>query len=107
MNTKLLLLATTSLLLLAPVANLHLFGLEMTPMNQEKVMSDSDITAAVKKAIVSDKDLSKFNINVVSDKGIVTLSGKVDTFKAKLDIENKAQNVVGVLRVINNIEVKS
>lgn len=107
MYKRLLILAGASFFLLAPVAHLQLAATEKVVVKQEVVMSDSDITAAVKKVISSDMNFSKFKIDVATDKGIVTLSGNVDSLKAKLDLESKAKAVPGVIKVINNIEVKA
>lgn len=109
MNTKnLLLLAAAGFFLLAPVAHLQLAADDNMPMmGQVKVLSDADLTAAIKKAISSNPAFSALKINVAVDQGVVTLSGKVDSAKAKMDIESLVKGVVGVSSVINNIEVAS
>lgn len=106
MKTSLLLLATSGFLLLAPAA--HLVAVEgMMGVNQEMVMSDADLINAVNHVLKSDMLFSVYNIDVKADKGVVTLSGNVDTEKAKMDIESKVLAVPGVLKVINDIKVGS
>lgn len=106
MKINLLLLATSSLLLLAPAAQVvgaeHVMG-----VNQEMVINDTDLTKSVKDALSSDTSFSAYKIDVSVDKGVVTLSGKVDTIKAKMDLESRVLAVPGVHKVINNIVVGS
>lgn len=82
---------------------------KVTVKMEEKVISDHDITLAVKDAISKDIYLNKFSkdINIKVDKGIVTLSGKVDSVKVKSDLEMLIKGVLGVKGVVNNIEVQS
>lgn len=106
MKTSLFLLATSGFLLLAPTT--HLVAMEgMMGVNHEMVMSDADLINAVNHALKSDMVLSAYNIDVKADKGVVTLSGKVDTDKAKMDVESSVMAVPGVLKVVNDITVGS
>lgn len=111
MNRQLLFLATAGFLLLAPIAQYQIYGVEETSSTvvQKKIHSDEDINQAIKTAILADKELSKFvnSINITVDKGVVTLNGVVNSSKAKSSIESKAKAVMGVHKVINNLEVKS
>lgn len=112
---KLFLLASLGILVLAPSAQ-HLSAADAvtsnqpgTMMAQDKVKSDEDITLAVKAAIAADKDLSVFlpNINITTSNRVVTLTGSVDTEKAKNDIEAKAKAVSGVDKIVNDLKVQS
>lgn len=114
MNKTLIYLLSAAMLL-APASNILGVDNSMSDVQKvtvtmnEKVMSDSDITLAVKDAIMKDKDLSKFSkdITVKVDKGIVTLSGKVDSVKIKDDLGILVKGVSGVKSVVNGIEVHS
>ena len=111
MNKQLLLLTAASLFVIAPVAQQQLFGIDAPAtmvMKEDKIIiSDADLIAAVKKVLSEDKDFSKFLIVVTADKGLVTLTGKVDSVKDKLDIGSKVKAVEGVRDLINNLEVAS
>ena len=77
------------------------------PMVLDVKHTDEELTLAVKDAILADKDLAKFadKIDVKSEKGVVTLSGKLDSEKAKADLDLKVKSLPGVLDVVDNIEV--
>ncbi len=67
---------------------------------------DAAITAAVKTKLATDVQLSTVtNIEVDTTDGVVTLAGKVQTADVKQRAGELAQNVDGVVRVTNNIEV--
>ncbi len=110
MNKQILLLTAASLFVIAPVAQQQIFGLDAPAtmvIKEDKIISDADLIASVKKVLSEDKDFSKFIIVVTADKGLVTLTGKVDSVKDKLDIGAKVKAVEGVRDVINNLEVVS
>lgn len=109
MNKKnLLLLAAAGFFLLAPVAHLQLAaGDNIIMMGQEKVISDSDLTAAIKKVLVMNPDFSSYKIDVSVHKGAVILSGKVPNEITKINIESAVKGIVGVNSVTNNIIVGS
>lgn len=83
-------------------------GETKTPMDQSNAQSDLDITAAVRKAIVDDRSMSMNaqNCKIITDKGVVTLRGVVDTEAERDAIGMKAGAVPGVVRVENLLEVK-
>lgn len=66
---------------------------------------DVDITLAVERRLAVDEAVPEHRIDVATDEGFVTLSGSVDSLYAKLAAEDAAENVRGVLGVINQIEV--
>jgi osmotically-inducible protein OsmY len=112
MKHHILLISTVGFLMFAPSVQHSIYGTDInSPVMQEHivVISDDIIKNNVKEAIVSDMDLMKFAnlIDIKVDKGIVTLSGVVDSSTVKSKIESKVTSVVGVKKVINNIEVKS
>lgn len=80
---------------------------ENAAFQNNKVKSDDQIAQAVKDAFANDDNLSDSasDINVTTAKGIVTLSGKVDSDQLKSAFEAKAKTIPGVNSVNNNIEV--
>ncbi|HLN23312.1 MAG TPA: BON domain-containing protein [Patescibacteria group bacterium] len=69
-------------------------------------MDDSAITTKVKAAILGEKGLKEFQISVTTYKGVVQLSGFVDTADAKAHATSVAAGVDGVKSVRNDLVVK-
>jgi hyperosmotically inducible periplasmic protein len=79
-----------------------------TPPDQQENQADVRITADIRKAILDDKGMSvnAQNCKVVTQNGVVTLRGPVDSQAEKDSIEAKARAVTGVTSVVNELEVK-
>jgi hyperosmotically inducible periplasmic protein len=79
--------------------------------NREKVStgaSNATLTTKVKSAIAKDGGMRTMtNIDVDSDKGVVTLKGKVDSAEAKKKAEEIAKQVDGVKSVKNQLRVEA
>jgi osmotically-inducible protein OsmY len=69
-------------------------------------VDDSVITTKVKTMLASDDFLKSFEISVETYKGIVQLSGFVDSQKAVNKAGEIARSVKGVTSVKNNLNVK-
>ncbi|MDD2321228.1 MAG: BON domain-containing protein [Geobacteraceae bacterium] len=69
-------------------------------------VDDTAITTKVKTAIFTDSDLKVFQINVETFKGVVQLSGFVDSQKMATKAAEVARGVSGVVSVKNNLIVK-
>ncbi|NLC71970.1 MAG: BON domain-containing protein [Desulfuromonadaceae bacterium] len=69
-------------------------------------IDDTVITAKVKSAIFSDPDLKVFQINVETFKGVVQLSGFVDSARDLKKAEDVARAVEGVVSVKNDLIVR-
>lgn len=70
-----------------------------------QVIDDATITTKVKSALLNEPGMQSMNISVVTEKGMVTLSGKADT-QAKIDKAIKlADAVEGVQSVKNKMVV--
>jgi osmotically-inducible protein OsmY len=69
-------------------------------------VDDSVITTKVKSSLASDDFLKSFEITVETYKGIVQLSGFVDSQKAIDKAGEIARSVKGVKSVKNNLNVK-
>jgi len=69
-------------------------------------IDDSVITTKIKSQLANDEFLKSFQISVESRKGIVQLSGFVDSQNAKDKAGQIARGVGGVTSVRNNLVVK-
>ena len=70
-------------------------------------IDDSTITAKVKAALVKDPVVSALAVNVKTYKGVVQLSGFVNTADEKTQAEQVARGVYGVKSVANSLIVKA
>lgn len=79
----------------------------VTAGSQSNSASDLAITQAIREAVVADKGLSTnaHNVKIVSADGVVTLRGPVGSAAEKSSIGTTAQQVAGVSRVDNQIEI--
>jgi len=68
-------------------------------------LSDRDITLAVETELALEEGVPAHQIDVSTANGVVTLSGKTSSYLAKLEAEDEAEAVRGVLAVVNQIEV--
>jgi osmotically-inducible protein OsmY len=69
-------------------------------------VDDATITTKVKTALVGDVGLKVFDIHVVTYKGVVQLSGFVDSSATIAHATDVAQKVGGVQSVRNDLIVK-
>jgi osmotically-inducible protein OsmY len=69
-------------------------------------IDDSVITTKIKAQLAKDDFLKSFQISVESRKGIVQLSGFVDSQQAVDKADQIARGVEGVQSVMNNLVVK-
>lgn len=73
---------------------------------QERVMSDTNITAAVIADLRADNEVTANQIDVTTIEGIVTLEGTVDHLLAKERAEKLASAILGVRSIVNRIQVE-
>ncbi|MEW6157741.1 MAG: BON domain-containing protein [Verrucomicrobiota bacterium] len=71
-----------------------------------EVIDNAAITAKVKAALIDDPQVSGLAVKVDTYKGVVQLSGFVDTTQQKKRAEDLAWGIDGVRSVENNITVK-
>jgi osmotically-inducible protein OsmY len=83
-------------------------GCASTPTHEStgEYVDDTVLTTKVKSDLAADKVLSLFQINVESYKGVVQLSGFVDTSEQMNNAVAIARKVPGVREVKNSINVK-
>jgi len=69
-------------------------------------IDDSVITAKIKTALIKDDNVKAREINVVTFKGVVQLSGFVDSAAAKAKAVKLASEVAGVKSVKDDMRIK-
>jgi osmotically-inducible protein OsmY len=74
---------------------------------RNKLSVDSVIYEQVTAALVADKRTSQIPLEVIVDRGVVTLKGVVPALELKMAAEEIAQRVPGVVTVMNELEVRS
>jgi len=99
---------STARALLILVAMVAIVGCASTRTQEStgQYLDDSTITAKVKTAILQDPALKVFQVNVETFKGMVQLSGFVDSAQAAQHAAVVASQVGGVKSVANNLLVK-
>lgn len=80
-----------------------------TPIDQSESSPDIRITAEIRREIMKVENMSvnAQNCKIITDKGVVTLRGPVNTIDEKTKIGNLASNTIGVVRVDNELEIKT
>ncbi len=80
-----------------------------TADNAKNNLSDREVMAHIRRAVVKDKTLSMYahNVKIVSSNGKVTLRGPVHTEQEKQTIEQYAKKYAGDMNVNDEITVKS
>jgi osmotically-inducible protein OsmY len=77
-----------------------------TSESTSEYVDDSVISNKVRGQLLGDKDLNITQIDIETHKGVVQLSGFVDTQEAKNRAGSVAASVSGVRQVRNNLVVK-
>ena len=79
----------------------------LTPGDQSNSEADLQITQSIRKAVTADDSLSvnAQNVKIITNGGVVTLRGPVKSEQERASIAAKAQQVSGVTRVNNQLEV--
>lgn len=75
------------------------------PLLGQKKVDDGVITDRVRQKLFSDADIKGHTVEVESKQGVVTLSGTVETERAKTKAEKLTKKVQGVKKVVNNLRV--
>jgi hyperosmotically inducible protein len=96
-------------LVLCLISALLAVGCSSTPTREStgQYVDDSVITTKVKAELTADKVVSIFQIGVETYKGVVQLSGFVNTKEQSAQAESIAKKVGGVREVKNNLIVKT
>jgi len=80
-----------------------------TPVDQGESEADRTITQHVRKAVVDNDALSTnaHNVKIITQNGVVTLRGPVNTATEKATVVAAARSTPGVTRVDDQLEVKA
>ena len=80
-----------------------------TPVDQGESEADRTITQHVRKAVVDNDALSTnaHNVKIITQNGVVTLRGPVNTATEKATVVAMARSTPGVTRVDDQLEVKA
>jgi osmotically-inducible protein OsmY len=78
-----------------------------TTQTAGRQIDDTSIHAAVQAKLTADRFSNILNIDINVTNGVVTLAGEVPNAQVKADAQAEAKTVSGVVRVINNLQVKS
>jgi hyperosmotically inducible periplasmic protein len=83
-------------------------GQQTTADQQKSNTSDRDITKKIRQSIIADKSLSAYghNVKIITQSGMVTLKGPVQSDSEKQTIDSLAVDVVGQDKVSNQLTVK-
>lgn len=79
---------------------------EMRRLDKMDIRSDQTVAKAIFSSFRYSPWVSRSNVEVDVDNGVVVLSGKVDSLKTKYTAEQIAQNTTGVWRVKNHLRVR-
>jgi hyperosmotically inducible periplasmic protein len=80
---------------------------EPTADQQKETGTDREMSRKIRRSIVSDKALSTnaHNIKIISQNGMVTLKGPVNSDEEKKAVEKKATEIAGEANVKSEIQV--
>ena len=98
--------ATAAAFTLVSVLALGACAETRTKESTGEYIDNTVITTKVKAAILQDSELKVMQINVVTYKDVVQLSGFVDSARMKLHAATVASKVPGVASVKNDLVVK-
>ena len=94
--------------IIAVVALVSFVGACKTTTSAGRQVDDAAIKTAIKGKMAADVKLSTLtNIEVNSTNGVVTLAGQVNTETDRIQAEQVARSVDGVVRVNNELQVKN
>jgi len=77
-----------------------------SPQSTEQAVDDATLTASVKAKLIEDSTTKAYHINVETQKGIVQLTGFVNSNDEKSRAAELARNVNGVVDVKNDLEIR-
>jgi osmotically-inducible protein OsmY len=70
-----------------------------------QVVDDAALTAKVKQQLIEEDNVNAASVNVTTYRGVVQLSGFVETDEARRRAENAAKDVEGVRSVQNDLRI--
>lgn len=91
----------------AAFAALIVLGACSTTQTAGEQVDDSAIHASIKAKLTADRFSNLVNVDVNVTNGVVTLAGEVPNATVKADAEAEARSVKGVVKVVNNLQIKT
>lgn len=84
-------------------------GETKTSFDQSNTKADIEITAAIRRAMMQESSLSMTakNVKVITENGVVTLRGPVQSAAEKAKIAELAKSAAGQAKIENQLEVKT
>ena len=84
-------------------------GETKTSFDQSNTKEDTQITAAIRRAVMKDDSLSMTakNVKIITESGVVTLRGPVKSGAEKAKIAELAKSAAGQVKIENQLEVKT
>jgi hyperosmotically inducible protein len=81
----------------------------LTPEDQKETEADVKVTANIRKVVTDDESLSvnAHNAKIITRNGVVTLRGPVESQAESMRLQQIATQTPGVMRVVNQLEVKA
>jgi hyperosmotically inducible protein len=81
---------------------------EPTADQQKNAKSDREMTRKIRQALIQDRSLSTYghNVKIITQNGMVTLKGPVQSEDEKKAVETKATEIAGENNVTSNLDVK-
>ncbi len=93
-------------LVLAAMVAVSIAACSTTQSAGEQV-DDASIHTSLKAKLTADRFSNIVNIDINVTNGVVTLAGEVPNAQVKAEAEAEARSVKGVVKVINNLQVKT
>lgn len=78
-----------------------------TTQSADRQIDDTTIHAAVTAKLTAERFSNILNIDINVTDGVVTLAGEVPNAQVSADAQSEARRVSGVVRVIDNLQIKS
>lgn len=93
--------------LLAPVGGYAAEAKEFAskPQQAKESADDAAISSRIRAAFEKDEQVSAMDINIETDKGVVTLTGRANSMQESNKAVSIARNTQGVLEVKNMLQV--
>lgn len=89
------------------IAVVMAIGACTTTQSPGRQVDDTAIHAAIKAKLTADRFSNIVNVDINVTNGVVTLAGEVPNPQVRADAEKEARSVDGVVKVINNLQVKN
>lgn len=76
------------------------------PETVKQFINDATITAKIKTDLLASQSIGSLSISVTTDKGVVTLNGKVESKQEKEEVVKVTMSVAGVKSVVDQLKIE-